>query len=338
MIELLKKLVDRRDLNEAEAEEAARYIMDGKASEAEMAAFLTALRLKGETAEEIASIASVMRDRSRSVSAPHDTVDMCGTGGARIKTFNVSTVSSIVVASAGVPVAKHGNRSFTSRSGSADVLEKLGVNIQIEPGLAGQMLLSEKITFLFAPSYHPATRNVAPVRKALGFRTVFNLLGPLTNPARVRRQLIGVFSEEYIERVAEALLMLGTDRALVVYGRAGMDEISPAGLTEVCEVRNGGIERYQLDSSEFREYGTEKWSPQPVSDAEDSASHALSVLNNTATPGERSIVLINAGACLYVSGRVPSIVKGVEMALDEIESGRAAEKLSGFIHASRGGG
>ncbi len=336
MKEILKKLASGTNLSSREASEAAYELMDGKCSEAETASFLTALRMKGETAEEIASMASVMREKCRAVASPPGTMDVCGTGGASVKTFNVSTVSSIVVAAAGVPVAKHGNRSFTSRSGSADLLEHLGVNLSIEPEQASEMLNSAGITFLFAPLYHPAMKHVAGVRRALGFRTIFNLLGPISNPADVRHQLIGVFSEAYVERVASALTLLGTERAIVVHASAGMDEISPAGRTLVEEVKNGGTERYEIDGSDFAGYGTREWKEQQVSGPGESASYALRVLGNSATEGERSIVLLNAGAALYIAGKCGTIEQGMDRALDAIESGKAMSKLDDFVSMSGG--
>ena len=321
-----------------EAEEAGTLLMEGRASEAEMASFLTAMRMKGETAEEIAAMARVMREKCRHVSAPENTMDLCGTGGARVKTYNVSTVSSVIVASAGIPVAKHGNRSFTSRSGSADLLQALGVNISIEPDAAAEMLLRHGITFLFAPLYHPATRNVSQVRKALAFRTVFNILGPITNPAMVSRQLVGVFSDAYMDKMAEALLLLGAGRAMVAHGTLGMDEISPSGRTEVAEVRNGGIERYSIDGSDYSSFGTGEWSPPHAAGPDESASFANRVLSGESGAGERSIVLLNAGAALYIAGVASTIERGMEKALESIDSGKAKRKMSEFIRCSAAGG
>ncbi len=336
MREILKKLLSGTDLTAEEAAGAASELMDGTTGEAETASFLTALRLKGETAEEIASIATVMRERCIAVPSPEGTMDVCGTGGAGVKTFNVSTVSAIVVAAAGVPVAKHGNRSFTSRSGSADLLESLGVNLSIPPERASAMLGTTGITFLFAPLYHPAMKNVAGVRRTLGFRTVFNILGPISNPAGVRRQLIGVFSEECVERVAGALLRLGTERAVVVHGSIGMDEISPAGRTVVEEVKNGTSERYTIDGSDFSRFGTGEWTERKVEHPAESASYAMRVLGNSAAAGERSIVLLNAGAALYAAGKCGSIEQGMEKALDAIETGKAKSKLRDFASMSGG--
>ena len=326
------------DLTEDEAREAAISIMEGKASEAEMASFLTGMRMKGETAEELAAIAGVMRERCKRVRAPDGTMDLCGTGGARVKTYNVSTVSSFVVASSGVPVAKHGNRSVTSRSGSADLLEALGINISIEPDRASAMLREAGITFLFAPLYHPAMKNVSPVRKALPFRTVFNILGPLTNPALVSSQLIGVFSESYVGTIAGALSMLGIRRAMVAHGMIGLDEISPEGKTDIAEVKNGSIERYTLDASEFSGFGTGKWSAPHAHGPEESALYSRRVLGNGSDEGERSIVLLNAGAALYVAGKASTLEKGMEEAADAIQSGRAMEKLDEFRRLSTPGG
>lgn len=337
MKNIIAKVAERRDLTAEEAEQAALDIMEGRAGEAEMASFLTAMRMKGETPEEIAAIARVMRQKCRRVSSPEDAMDLCGTGGAKVKTYNVSTVSSIVVASTGVPVAKHGNRSFTSRSGSADLLESLGVNISIEPEMASRMLHEGGITFLFAPLYHPATRNVSPVRKALPFRTVFNILGPITNPANVHRQLVGVFSEDYVDKVAQALSILGTEKAMVVHGRIGIDELSPSGETEVTEVKNGVTESYTITASEFSGFGLEEWSvPQTASPGE-SALFANRVLAGKSGFGERSIVLLNAGAALYVAGRVRSVEDGMGKALESIEKGRALEKMNEFVLLSSGG-
>ncbi|MBX8638820.1 MAG: anthranilate phosphoribosyltransferase [Candidatus Thermoplasmatota archaeon] len=335
MKEILRKLADGRNLTDSEARDAATEIMEGRATEAEMASFLTALRMKGETAEEIASIASVMREKCSRVRAPRGTIDLCGTGGAPVKTFNVSTISSFVVASAGIPVAKHGNRSFTSRSGSADLLEKLGANINIEPKTAEKMLSQCGITFLFAPEYHPATKNVAAVRRALSFRTVFNLIGPLTNPAGVSRQVLGVFSDQYQEKLATALMLLGSERAMVVHGGIGLDEISPRGRTAVMEVRNGVIEKYEIEGSDYSRFGTGIWEPVAVADSAGSADFAARVLDNRAGEGERSIVLLNSAAGLYVSGKCGSIEQGMERALESIESGRALAKLREFISLSR---
>lgn len=338
MKQTIGMLAEGRDLSAEQAREAATTIMDGGASDPEIAAFLTAMRMKGETADEMAAIAKVMRERCRRVSAPDGTMDLCGTGGARVKTYNISTVSSFVVAAAGVPVAKHGNRSFTSRSGSADLLESLGLNISIEPEQASAMLSNGGITFLYAPLYHPAMRSVGPVRKALAFRTVFNLLGPLTNPAFVSSQLIGVFSPDYMDRVAQTLCLLGVRRAMVVHGLPGMDEISPSGKTEVAEVRNGSVERYSIDGNDFAVYGTGNWEAPVAAEPAAGAAFARRVLSGKSEEGERSIVLLNAGAALYVSGRARDIDSGAGKALDAIEQGKAMGKLREFIQSSPAGG
>lgn len=334
MKQIIGKLADGRDLSQEQAREAATSIMDGSASETEMAAFLTAMRMKGETAEEMAAIAGVMRERCRHVSAPRGTMDLCGTGGALVKTYNVSTISSIVVAAAGVPVAKHGNRSITSRSGSADMLEALGLNISIQPEHAASMLNACGITFLYAPLYHPAMKSVGPVRRALAFRTVFNLLGPLTNPALVSSQLIGVFSPDYLDRVAQALCLLGVERALVVHGGPGLDEISPSGKTEIAEVRSGGVERYSIDGKDFSGYGTGGWKAPEAAAPSEGASFARRLFSGSVEEGERSIVLLNAGAALYVAGRARDIEGGAGRAMDVLEKGRAMDKLDEFIQAS----
>jgi len=335
MKEVIRGLVEGRELTEEEMVSVATAMMDGNASEAEMASFLTALAIRGISAEQIAAFSAVMKERALHVSAPEGAIDMCGTGGARIKSYNISTISSIVVASCGVPVAKHGNRSYTSRSGSADLLESLGVRIEIPPLQAEEMLRRCNITFLFAPLYHPAMKHVSGVRKQLGFRTVFNVLGPLSNPAGVRRQLLGVYSHELARKVGSALSVLGSTRALVVHG-SGMDEITPAGLTHAVELRNGNLEEYTIDGREYRDYGTSEWKPPPSPTPADSASFAKRLFEGRAEIGEQSIVLLNAGAALYVAGRCPTIEAGMEMALSAIEKGRAAETLSVFVKMSRG--
>lgn len=337
MKQILGQLADGRDLSAEQAREAATLIMDGRATESEMAAFLTAMRMKGETADEMAAIAGVMRERCRRVSAPQGTMDLCGTGGARVKTYNISTVSSIAVAAAGVPVAKHGNRSVTSRSGSADMLEALGLNISIDPDHAASMLSSTGITFLYAPLYHPAMKSVGPVRRALAFRTIFNLLGPLTNPALVSSQLIGVFSADYLDRVAQALCILGVERAMAVHGEPGLDEISPSGRTEVAEVRHGGVERYSIDGKDFTDYGTAGWKVPSAAGPSEGASFARRLLSGRAEEGERSIVLLNAGAALYLAGRAQDISGGAGKVLDVIEKGSAMGKLNEFIQSSPAG-
>ncbi len=303
-----------------------------------MASFLTAMRMKGESSSEIAAMASVMRMKCRHVHAPEGTADLCGTGGAAVKTYNISTVSAVVVSASGVPVAKHGNRSFTSRSGSADLLEALGVNISIGPEDAATMLADAGITFLYAPLYHPATRNVIPVRRSLAFRTVFNILGPLTNPAGVDRQLVGVFSEEYLDRIAGALAILGCRRGMVVFGRIGMDEVAPIGETAVAEIRDGGVERYVIDASDFTGFGTGKWTAPATPGPEDSAIFAQRVLEGRAGEGELSPVLLNAGAALYAAGAASSMERGMGMALDCIAGGKAGLKLEEFRQASRRAG
>lgn len=332
MKEALALLLQKQHLDREMAERVAVEMMEGKASDAEMAALLTAMALNGETAVEIASFASVMRARARRVRAPDGAMDVCGTGGASVKNFNVSTAVAMVIAAAGVPVAKHGNRSFTGRSGSADVLEALGAGISIGPEEASRMLEEIGLTFLFAPEYHPATRNVAAVRKQLGFRTVFNMLGPLTNPAHVRRQIVGVPSTHHLELVANALSLLGTERALVVHGAVGMDEMAPVGETAVVEIRGNSLERYSIDARDL--VGTVHWKPSHVSSAAESASIIRAVLESRGEEGDRACVVLNAAAALYVGGKAGSMDKGVDIALRVLEEGKAGEKMHQFIEAT----
>ncbi|HEY3637261.1 MAG TPA: anthranilate phosphoribosyltransferase, partial [Rhizomicrobium sp.] len=243
---LLKRLVEGGSLSADASLNAFSAIISGQVSETRMGAFLTALALREPTVDEIAGAARAMRAAMRSIAAPEGAIDLCGTGGDGHGTLNVSTAAAFVVASCGVPVAKHGNRNMSSKSGAADVLEALGVRIDLSPRTAQQCLEETGLCFLFAPAYHPAMKHVAPVRKELGFRTVFNLLGPLCNPARVRRQLLGVFAERWVEPVAGVLAQLGSERALVVHGRDGMDELTITGPTLAVEVINGTARRFEI--------------------------------------------------------------------------------------------
>lgn len=324
--ELLRRLIARQDLGHDEVAALVGRIMDGEVPEPVIGALLAALATKGETPEEIAGAAEAMRARARRV--PHgrvEVLDTCGTGGDGRGSFNVSTAAAFVAAAAGAPVAKHGNRAISSRSGSADVLAALGVAIEVEPETAGRQLDALGIAFLFAPLHHPATRAVAPVRRALGVRTVFNLLGPLTNPAGARRQLVGVYAADRVEPVARVLARLGTTHALVVHGRDGLDEISTTAPTIAAEVRDGDVRSFEIRPEEL---GVAPATLEQIAGGspEENARRLESVLAGEAGP-LAEIVAANAGAALYVAGLAADLRTGVRLAREILATRVGREKL-----------
>src|SRR5688500_9197962 len=313
--------------------EVFAQVMDGKASDVQKSALLIALRMKGETAEEITGAALAMRERV----TPRDVdreglVDTCGTGGDGRGTFNISTIAALVAAGAGANVAKHGNRAVSSSCGSADVLSALGVHIDLDAPRMSQVLRRAGIAFLFAPKLHPAMSAVAGVRRELGVRTIFNVLGPLTNPAFARRQVLGVYSDRLTDTVARVLAALGADHALVVHSRDGLDEISVSAPTHVCEVRDGEVRSYDVTPEEIgvREHSLEELAG---GDAAQNAAIARAVLGGE-NGARHDVVVANAGAACYVAGLAPSIRDGVELARESIRSGRATEKLQQLIAIS----
>jgi anthranilate phosphoribosyltransferase len=309
--------------------------MEGKASPVEMAAILVALKGKGVKPAEVAGGVRALRRVMVPVAAEDQDslVDTAGTGGGRVTTFNISTAAALVAAGAGVRVAKHGNRSFTSRCGSADVLEALGVRIDLDAAAMGRILSRVGIVFMFAPLLHPAMRHVGPVRKELGVPTVMNVLGPLTNPAGARRQVLGVSDPELLRLLVEALRELGHVHALVVHGEPGMDEVSPSGATRVAELAGGRITEYQLSPSEL---GLEPAPEQELAGGtpEDNAALIRSLLSGERTGGALTATLLNAGAAIYVSGRVSSIQEGVGAAARSIDTGAALTKLEALREES----
>jgi anthranilate phosphoribosyltransferase len=324
--ELLEKLLRREDLTAEEASAAMAEIMDGRASEPAMAGFLVGLAMKGERAAEIVGLARTMRERAVALSKPYaDAVDVCGTGGDRAGTFNISSVSALVVAACGPRVAKHGNRSVSSRCGSADVFEALGVTAAAPPRVVERLLDQANIAFLFAPVFHPSMRHAAPVRKALGIRTAFNLLGPLTNPARPRRQVVGVPRPELTELIARSLLLLGSERAWVVHGADGLDEISTVGYTKVSECHRGTVSTFYLHPSDF---GLPLSTAESIrgGDAAANAAIARDMLEGR-RGAPRDVVLLNAGAALFVAGAATSVSGGIRMAAEAVDDGRAAGVL-----------
>ena len=333
---ILTKAIDRiasgQDLSADEAALVLREVMEGGASEAETAGFLMALRTKGETVQEIAGLAATMRTLALPVEAGGDLVDTAGTGGGR-PTFNVSTTAAFVAAGAGCRVAKHGNRSATSQCGSADVLEALGARIDLEPGEVARCIDAVGFGFMFAPKHHSAMRYVVPVRKALGVRTIFNFLGPLTNPAGARRQVIGVADPTKIETMAGALGELGTDRALVVSSADGLDEFSVSGATRVVELRDGRLTTYEVTPQEV---GLEPAADGAVgAGTPDENARVLRGVLAGEGGTERALAVLNAAAAIYVGGRAGSLSEGVGRAEEAIDSGEATAILDKYLDFTR---
>ncbi len=324
----IRKVVDRQDLSEAEAHAALGVVMDGQATPAQIAAFITALRMKGEKVEEIAGFARAMRERAQRIRPRvDDLVDVVGTGGDRVSTFNISTTTAFVVAGAGAYVAKHGNRAVSRRSGAADVLEALGVNIQVAPEVVAGCIEDVGIGFLFAPLYHAAMKHAVGPRREIGIRTVFNILGPLTNPAGARNLLVGTYDPGLTEIMAEVLSELGARRALVVHGD-GMDELSTLSPTKISEVSNGSVRTYMLDPTSL---GFTPPDPQALAGGapEENARITEGVLRGEHTPA-RDIILLNAAAALQVAGLAGGIREGIALASRSIDSGAAYERLEGL--------
>ena len=329
----IKSIVGGQHLGRDEMHAVFADVMDGRATEIQKSALLIALRMKGETAEEITGAAMAMRERVTPLPGQFEgLIDTCGTGGDGRGTFNVSTLAAIVAAAAGAPVAKHGNRAVSSACGSADVLKELGVEIDLDAARMSEVLRSTGISFLFAPRLHPAMSSVAAVRRELGVRTIFNVLGPLTNPALARRQVLGVYAAHLVELLAKVLLALGAEHALVVHSLDGLDEISISAPTAVSELRDGTIRNYELTPADIgvREHDLSELSG---GNAQDNARIARSVLAGEAgAPAE--IVVANAGAALYVAGSADSVRNGVTLAREAILSGRAQRKLEELVTAT----
>jgi anthranilate phosphoribosyltransferase len=332
---LIEKLHRRQDLTREEAAAAMEEIMEGRAQPAQIAGLLVGLSMKGERPTEIVGLAQTMRNRATRLSRSHAPVfDTCGTGGDRAHTFNVSTVAALVLAACGVRVAKHGNRSVSSKCGSADLFEALGVYIGADPAIVERSLDEAGIAFFFAPTFHPSMRHAGPTRKDLGVRTAFNLLGPLTNPAGASRQLVGVPRPELTELVARSLALLGSERAWVVHGADGLDEISTTGYTKVSECRGGAVNTFYVHPSDF---GLPKASPGQLrgGDAAANADIARAILAGE-TGAARDIVLVNAAAALLIAGRVPTITEGVQQAAAALDTGEAARVLERLVRVSNG--
>ncbi len=332
--EALSRLLDGRDLNRDEARRVMGSIMDGEATPAQIGGFLVALRLKGETTEEIAGCAEAMREHVLAVKPQRgDLVDTAGTGGDGARTFNISTAAALVAAAAGAGVAKHGNRAVSSASGSADVLEALGFSLELEPERIERSIDELGFGFLFAPTHHPAMRHAAPVRRELAARTVFNVLGPLTNPAGARAQVVGVYAPELVPTIADVLLSLGATRAFVVHGAGGVDELSPAGPNLVCEVADGEVRRREIDPLEL---GVPHCAPEDLrgGEPEDNARTIHEIFAG-ADGGRRDAVLLNAAGAIAAAGHAKDLEEGLGVAREAIDSGAAGERLEALVAFSR---
>ena len=331
--EVIQKLAERENLSKEESYDTMNEIMSGSASEAQTAAFLMGLRLKGETVDEIAGCAQSMREKAIPIRTRRENIiDTCGTGGDGSSTFNISTCAAIIASSAGAVVAKHGNRAVSSQSGSADVLRELGVNFDIPPQRTSEVLDSIGITFLFAPQLHGAMKFAVPVRRDMGIRTIFNVLGPLTNPAGARRQVVGVFDPALTNVLAEVLRALGSEHALVVHGEGGIDEFSTLGSSHVSELRDGHVTSYTVRAEDF---GIRKASVADLrgADSKRNAEIIIEVLNGGKGPA-RDIAILNAAAAIFVSGIARSLEEGIVDATKAIDNGTAAAKLQQWIRAT----
>ena len=328
--EAIIKLSKKRDLTYTEAENVMDEIMSGQATPVQMSAYLTALSLKGETIDEITASAAGMRAHCIKLLHDMDVLEIVGTGGDGANSFNISTTSSLVIAAGGVPVAKHGNRAASSKSGAADVLEALGVKITLTPERSAEILKKINICFLFAQNYHIAMKYVAPIRKELGIRTVFNILGPLSNPAGANMELMGVYDQSLVEPLAQVMANLGVDRGMVVYGQDSLDEISMCAPTSVCEIRDGKFTSYEITPEQFGYERCEKGALTGGTPAEN-AEITKAILKGEEKGPKRQAVCLNAGAALYIAGKAASIEEGVKLAEFLIDSGAALKKLEEFV-------
>lgn len=329
---VLLKLSEGKTLSTDESAGAMRVMMAGEATDVQIGAFLMGLHARGETVEEIVGAVRTMREHALSVEAPEDAVDTCGTGGDSAGTFNISTAAAFILAGCGVPVAKHGNRAMTSRSGAADVLDALGVNIELTPDQVSQCIRDAGIGFMFVQRHHSAMRHVASARQELGFRTIFNLTGPMSNPANVKRQLLGVFAREWLEPMAKVLASLGSVHVWCVHGSDGLDELTTTGPSFVCEMKNGETRSFEIDPTDFG-FGLAEADELKGGDADYNAD-AIRHLFEGETGPYRDIVLLNAGAALIVSGKANDLPAGIELAKDALDDGSASAALESLVAVS----
>lgn len=329
--EALKKVAAGKDLTYDEAYACMDEIFSGEVSEVVAAGYLTALHMKGETTDEITASAKGMRSHAENLPCdPAKVLEIVGTGGDCANSFNISTTSGMVAAAAGVPIAKHGNRSVSSKCGAADVLEALGANITITPEKMGEVLAACNMSFMFAQVYHKAMKYVAPVRKALGIPTIFNILGPLTNPACAKMQILGVYKEELVDQMAPVLAGLGVTNGMVVYGQDCLDEISMSAPTTVCEIRNGELKKYVIEPESF---GFEKCDKGELvgGNPEENAAITRAILSGEEKGAKRNAVVMNAAACIYVAGKAENLQAAAKIAEEMIDSGKAMEVLNRFV-------
>lgn len=328
--EAISKLVDGHDLTRAEMIAVMDEIMGGEADSIQTAGLLTALQIKGPTIEEITASAISMRNHADVMDTNVDITEIVGTGGDKSNSFNISTTSAFVAAAAGVKVAKHGNRAASSKSGAADVLEKLGLNLMLEKEKSLEMLEKLNFCFLFAVKYHAAMKYVAPVRKTLGIRTIFNILGPLTNPAKANMQVLGVYSKELVNPMSRVLSNIGVKRGMTVFGMDGLDEISASDKTYVCEFRDGWFKEYEIEPEDFGYKKCDK-SELEGGTPEENAEITRNILNGTLRDGKRNAVCLNAGAAIYVAGKADSLAEGIKIAEETIDSGKAIERMNEIV-------
>lgn len=328
--EAIHEVINGKDLSYEMAQGAMKEIMSGEASQVLMATYLTALRMKGETITEITASAQAMRDLGVHLAPDYDVLEIVGTGGDEVGTFNISTTSAFVIAAAGIPVAKHGNRSVSSKSGAADVLESLGADIAIDDKKSKEVLDKVKMSFLFAQYYHSSMKNVGPVRKEMGERTIFNILGPLTNPANASIQLLGVYNNDLVEKLAEVLKNLGVKRGMAVCGNDGLDEITLTGPTHCCEIRDGGLTSFDITPEQF---GFETCDLKELigETPQENAQITRDILSGKETGAKRNVILMNAGIAIYLGKEGITMEEGVAIAKEMIDSGKALEKLEEFI-------
>jgi anthranilate phosphoribosyltransferase len=329
---LIGKVATGAELTVQESASAFDRMMSGEATPSQMGALLMGLRVRGETVDEITGAVTTMRAKMLAVAAPENAIDVVGTGGDASGSYNISTCAAFIVAGAGVPVAKHGNRALSSRSGAADVLAALGVRIDLDPEQIAQCIAQAGIGFMFAPLHHPAMKHVGPTRVELGTRTIFNLLGPLSNPAGVKRQMVGVFSRHWVEPLANVLARLGSERAMVVHGSDGLDEITTAGPTSVASLENGTVRTFEITPQDV---GLPKADPKRLlgGDADANAAALLSVLKGEKSP-YRDVAMFNAAAALVVAGRAKDLAGGMALARTSIDSGEAEGRLDRLIAVS----